>query len=551
MGPGGRPRPAAAHRPLSSAGPPADLLATLARAVGVRWDGPGRPDPSLGPVVAAHLPAAPPWERLDGLREATLDAEHRRALGAHHTPPDLARRLCRLALDGVDPASVQVLDPACGGGAFLVAAAQRLVELGLTPSEALARVHGIDVDPLAVATARAALRAWAPPRCRRAPDVAVGDGLAAWPVQADVVVGNPPFRSPLTGAPAGGRADELRRELGAPYAELASLFLLHALRAAGPGGRVLLVQPESVLSSRDARAVRDEATPHLAGLWVAGERVFGAAVRVCAPLLAVGAHRRRTVRRWAGAAVRSAGAAPRPGAATWASLRPTAVPRVRRARGAGRVGDLATATAGFRDEFYAVSAAVVDGGTGVPVVTSGLIDPGRVAWGERRARIAGATRLRPTVDPDALDDDRVRRWVEARLRPKVLVATQTRVVEAAPDPDGRLLPLTPVLSVEPRDPADVWRLAAALTAPQVTAWALHHHGGTALSGDAVKLSARQVLEAPLPADADAWSEAAEHLEDGDVLACGRALARDEQALLAWWSARLAPARRSAPAAKVV
>jgi hypothetical protein len=43
----------------------------------------------------------------------------------------------------------------------------------------------------------------------------------------------------------------------------------------------------------------------------------------------------------------------------------------------------------------------------------------------------------------------------------------------------------------------------------VSAWALHHFGGSALSSDAVKLSARQVLAIPLPVDAGAWAAGAE------------------------------------------
>jgi hypothetical protein len=541
VGPRGRSRPARATGPLSPSGTPADLLATLAGTVGVRWDGLGSFDPALVASLEEHLPDAPAWERLDALREATLDPADRRSLGAHHTPPDLARRLCRLVV-GDDPSTAVVLDPACGGGAFLLAAADRLVELGLTPSEALARVHGIDVDPLAVATARAALRAWAPARSRRVPDVRVRDGLDTWDLAPTVVVGNPPFRSPLSGSSAGGRADELRRDLGAPYADLASLFLLHSLRSVRPGGRVLLIQPESVLSSRDARRVRDEATPHLHGLWVAGERVFGAAVRACAPLLVVDSPGRRSVHRWSGASVRPARAGPRPTAASWSALRAAGVPAVRPRRTGGRLGDLATATAGFRDEFYAIAAGAHDGGAGVPVVTSGLVDPGKVAWGERPARIARAAFQRPAVHLDDIGDERVARWAAARLRPKALVATQTRVVEAAADPDGRFLPLTPVLSVEPLDPVDVWRVAAALTAPQVTAWALRHHGGSALSADAVKLSARQILDAPLPADPDAWAEAVRRFRAGDIAGCGTVLSGDEPKLLRWWLGRLPGAR---------
>jgi hypothetical protein len=201
------------------------------------------------------------------------------------------------------------------------------------------------------------------------------------------------------------------------------------------------------------------------------------------------------------------------------------------------VGDLATATAGFRDEFYGIAAAVSDGGPGHPVVTSGLIDPGRLGWGERPARIAGTGFTRPTVDPLRLERS-VASWVAARLAPKVLVATQTKVVEAAPDLTGAFVPLTPVLSVTPADPADVWRLAAALTSPVVTAWALRTAGGAARSADAVKLSARQVLEAPLPADAGAWAEATSALEAGDVEGCARVLAGSHRRLFGWWQGRV-------------
>ena len=53
--------------------------------------------------------------------------------------------------------------------------------------------------------------------------------------------------------------------------------------------------------------------------------------------------------------------------------------------------------------------------------------------------------------------------------PKVLVASQTKVIEAVVDEAGRAVPGTPVVSVEPTDPeVDVWHLAALLTSPVAT-----------------------------------------------------------------------------------
>jgi hypothetical protein len=54
-------------------------------------------------------------------------------------------------------------------------------------------------------------------------------------------------------------------------------------------------------------------------------------------------------------------------------------------------------------------------------------------------------------------------------------------------------------------------LTAALLAPPASAWAATHLGGSARTGDAIKLSARQILELPVPVDAAAWRGAAELL----------------------------------------
>ena len=168
-------------------------------------------------------------------------------------------------------------------------------------------------------------------------------------------------------------------------------------------------------------------------------------------------------------------------------------------------------------------------------MTCGLIDVGRSAWGERPARFARqifqAPRVARSQLPLALAS-----WADTRLVPKVLVATQTPVIEAAVDALGEWLPSVPVLTVVPRAPDDVWRIGAVLSAPAASAWAASTYLGAALSPKAIKLSASQLLTLPVPRRS--WDDAAAALEAGDVDTCARlmdvAYGTD---LYHWWSSR--------------
>ena len=124
------------------------------------------------------------------------------------------------------------------------------------------------------------------------------------------------------------------------------------------------------------------------------------------------------------------------------------------------------------------------------------------------------------------------------VEPKVLVATQTRVVEAFADEAGTCVPCTPVISVVPRS-LPLWHVLAVLLAPPVSAWALRRAAGAALSGDAIKLSASQIRTIPLPPTGDAWDQAVAQLRAGDLRAAGSSMGLaygcDVQA---WWDARL-------------
>lgn len=521
-----------------------------------------------GDDAALDVTPPPPEASLPDLAgrcyESILTGHQRRASGSHYTPASVAARLVAVALDGLPTAST-VCDPACGGGAFLLAAARALHATGLPRTRVVEHLlWGLDIDPIALAVSELALALWS--GTTPGDHLAVADALtsldggwAAAPAGGfGAVVGNPPFQSQLGRATArpGATRTALRSIYGdavAPYADSAVLFLVAGARLARPGGRVVLVQPQSVLSSRDAtgarRAVLTMAT--LEGLWVAGERVFSAATLVCAPVLRArragtgptdgegAGDAPSTVALWSGrdvvprrpVVVDDLGLRRWP---TWSPLAASAggVPTVELEVGHGFVGDHATATAGFRQQFYGLAKVAVeqrdtDDSRFPRLVTCGLIDAGRCAWGERSTRFDGRSWVAPRVDVGALaardghGGEALARWVAARLVPKVLVATQTKVIEAAVDVDGTWLPSTPVISVEAA-PGALWHLAAVLLAPPVSAWALRNYGSSALSADTIKLSARQVLEVPLPSRRSSWDAAAAELTLLATGACPRA-----------------------------
>ncbi|WP_380675824.1 N-6 DNA methylase [Salinigranum sp. GCM10025319] len=146
-----------------------------------------------------------------------MPARSRRVFGEYYTPPGLAE----LGVDAVaeevdDVATVRVVDPGCGAGAFLTAALRRKRDARRedeSPTETIERltatVVGVDLNPVAVAAARTAYLLALLPVVERSDaevdrvslPVFLGDalGLAAdAPTTgvegaADVLLGNPPW----------------------------------------------------------------------------------------------------------------------------------------------------------------------------------------------------------------------------------------------------------------------------------------------------------------------------------------------------------------------
>jgi hypothetical protein len=146
-------------------------------------------------------------------------------------------------------------------------------------------------------------------------------------------------------------------------------------------------------------------------------------------------------------------------------------------------------------------------------------------------------------------------WADARLRPKLLLATQTRVLEVAVDERGAWLPVTPLISIVPRTNQDLWLLGAALSSPVLAAVGARLSAGTALARNAIKLSATQVRGLPLPARGKEWAKAGSLFKQATragqegryrlLIECSEAMCRayghsagNAKKLMNWWKPRL-------------
>jgi len=197
-------------------------------------------------------------------------------LGVVYTPRDVAAQIVERTLAplvagkaGDEILALRVCDFAIGEGAFLVEIVRYLAAAhGGRDAKRLVAQHcvcGADIDPAAVATARAAVEAFAG---GPVPHLRIGDSLALEWDRFDAVVGNPPYIRQEKLSPATKQA--LRGY--ASYDGVADLyvyFLELAHRLAREGGRFGVIVPAKWLTAAYARPLR---------AWLARERSVEAIV---------------------------------------------------------------------------------------------------------------------------------------------------------------------------------------------------------------------------------------------------------------------------------
>ncbi len=254
----------------------------------------------LGPDVAAiasslgedfaKLPIATAAAEIGRLYCFMLSSKHRGANGVFYTPAPLVNRLLDDAeAAGHDWTIGKTIDPSCGGGAFMVDAAGRMVK-ALGPTDpafvvafVTARLRGWDLDPFAAWLSHLCVEAVLLPQVlasgkRLGPVTETRDSLTGWDGHErayDLVMGNPAF----------GRVkdnEELRERFWRSlygHPNLYGLFTDLAVHLAAPnGGVIAYLTPTSYLGGQYFKALRrllgEEAPPVSIAIVESREDVF-------------------------------------------------------------------------------------------------------------------------------------------------------------------------------------------------------------------------------------------------------------------------------------
>jgi hypothetical protein len=511
-------------------------------------------------------------------------ASSRTTQGAFYTPTPLVHHLVSQTITAPPPPHrLRICDPACGTGNFLLAAAA-----ALQPSaQAWQSLYGVDIDPAAVMVCR--WRIWLASGCMPSVwkavcrNICIGDSLGspppslkgpslrAWQTAAptapadghswmhraelrrvgtwhgfDIILGNPPFLSQL----ASPTAHDTQRQtwlryrypnLVGPYTDAAAIFLAHAVELLAPGGQLGLVLPSSVLSTRDCADIRrcTAAQTSIQSVWINPARSFpGVNVLTCA-LVARKADRSESppaiqrIQTFAGPTCAKSTLIvlkqkELTNSSTWGMFTQglSGLPTIRISR-QHTLGEIAHATADFRDQYYGLQGHITDRASTpdqnyAPLITSGLIDLACCHWGQRPTRILKQQWHAPQANLKTLrSSTSLGQWIDQRRVPKVLLATQTRILEPWVDPAGASLPCVPLITLVPRDgqdPQSLWFIGSILASPVVSALARIECAGAALSATAIKLSAKQCLTLPLskPLHADRIASAFAKLASPDA-----------------------------------
>lgn len=188
-------------------------------------------------------------------------ASLRKARGAFFTPEPIAEHLAAWAIQ--DDPNALVMDPTCGDGVFLLAAARRFRALGRTSGDLETQVYGVDLHAASLGEASRLLEREALDAQLIASDffkLPTPDRADAPVPYLDAVIGNPPFIrfQEHTGTSRRLSAEAALRQ-GVRLNGLASSWAASLVHASGflkPDGRLAMVLPAELLTVGYAEPIR-------------------------------------------------------------------------------------------------------------------------------------------------------------------------------------------------------------------------------------------------------------------------------------------------------
>lgn len=177
----------------------------------------------------------------------------RKARGAFFTPPEIARYLTAWA---VRSNADRVLEPSCGAASFLLAAGDRLKDLGARQLSWAEQLHGIEIHQASADAAAKILE-----EHHLAARIIVSNFFDHEPDGSyDAVIGNPPYvRYQQFAGEARSKGLLAALTQGVRLTGLSSswaAFTVHATRFLKPDGRLALVLPAELLTVNYAAQVR-------------------------------------------------------------------------------------------------------------------------------------------------------------------------------------------------------------------------------------------------------------------------------------------------------
>jgi hypothetical protein len=199
-----------------------------------------------------------------------LPKDWRAAKGAYYTPPSLVDHLMKMVSEqGFDWQRGKILDPSCGGGAFLSPVALRMAaslpkkianDSTKLINDISDRLVGFEIDPFSAWISQTLVEIAFLHQCIESEErfpriVKVRDSLTQIPTKTDcvdLVIGNPPYcKIPLSPE----LRDKYSRSLFG-HANLYGLFTDMAITWANPNGYIAYVTPTSFLGGQYFKSLR-------------------------------------------------------------------------------------------------------------------------------------------------------------------------------------------------------------------------------------------------------------------------------------------------------